>query len=131
MHTDGIAIYALSTGLVIEPPTTQTANYNGNPTFLQNFSPPDTPLGLPVVCLITPTAIFTGSSNETYTFTLQQSNDGVTWTNCGVTGAAASVAPFKLGAFVSMRYVRLQLTVAGTTPSISYTASLTPNINPH
>jgi hypothetical protein len=84
-------------------------------------------LGRPMAAVIRTTAIFLGSSDETYAFTLQDSPDNSTWTNRG-TLAVTAVGIAAVPAQIINRYVRLQVAIAGTTPSITFEAYLNPNV---
>jgi len=84
-------------------------------------------LGMPMGAVIRTTALNLGSSNETYTFDLQDSPDDATWTTQG-TLAVTATGTVVLRAQIQGRYVRLQLVVAGTAPSITFEAYLNPNV---
>ncbi len=87
----------------------------------------------PKVALTVSTAV-TGSSNtitatvgsETYTFKMQDSDDGSNWFDAGPSQAADHVGAFSVGGIVSRTNARLLLTIAGTAPSITYEAWLNP-----
>jgi hypothetical protein len=65
-----------------------------------------------------------GSANETYSFVINQSADGVTWVPASrvATVAGDGVPPtggrIMLGFFLSQRYLQFVTTVGGTAPSI-------------
>jgi hypothetical protein len=88
--------------------------------------------GQAVQGLVNVTAADRADSNETYTFKLQESSDNSTFTDVSpavavpVSGATATVGVVQLKGFVVKRYVRLSLTAAGTTPSVTYKAWLNP-----
>jgi hypothetical protein len=63
--------------------------------------------------------------NETYTFTLQESSDNVSFTNAGASVAATPGAVAVRG-WLTKRYARLALAVSGTTPSITFKSYLNP-----
>lgn len=91
-------------------------------------------VGRAMAAVINPSAIDRLQSDETYIFVLQESADNITFTDCGpavpvdVNGALATVATYTVPGFVTQRYVRLKVTIAGTTPSITYEAWLNPNV---
>jgi hypothetical protein len=116
----------------LETAATKTANFNGTAKNLgTGFAPGG--IGQPFAAFVKPTAADRTSSDETYSFTLQESTDGgTTWQDCGpavsidVAGTVATLSTIAVPGFVSFPDVRLKLTVAGTTPSITYDAWLSP-----
>jgi hypothetical protein len=92
-------------------------------------SPSGATPGLPVVAVINVSAIDTSDGNETYQFTVQESDDNSTFTAASIKTATTTIlatGSFLIGAFIKKRYVRLDLDVSGTTPSITYSAYLRP-----
>lgn len=118
----------------LESSATKTANFDGT-AFDQGAGFAPGGIGMPVAAVINVTAADRANSDETYTFQLEESADNVTFTACGpsvsvdVSGAAATTGAISVPGFVSQRYVRCKLTVAGTTPSVTYEAWLNPNVN--
>ena len=71
------------------------------------------------------TAIDRTTADETYAFTLQQSDNGSTgWAAIGVVVNTTTTGTIVVKGIVTTRYVRLVLDVNGTTPSITYSANL-------
>jgi hypothetical protein len=91
-------------------------------------------IGQPGAAVINVTAADRADSNETYTFKLQESPDNATWTDCGapvsvaVAGAVATLGVILAKGVVTKPYIRLDLVVAGTTPSITYKAWFNPTV---
>ena len=113
------------TRLLIQDTTTKTAAYNTPGLDLgAGFLPGG--LGLPAGAVVQVTALDTADGNETYTFTVQESSDNVTFTPAGPATNATGVGSHGVRARVTKRYVRLALAVAGTTPSITFKAWLNP-----
>ena len=113
------------TKLLLQDTTTKTANYNSPGLDLgAGFAPGG--LGLPVGAVVQATAVDVADGNETYSFTVQESGDNVTFTPAGPATSAGSVGAHGVRARVTKRYVRLALTVADTTPSITFKAWLNP-----
>ena len=116
-------------GLRMEASITKTANFAGT-TFDQGLGFAPGGVGMPVAAVVNATACVRNDSDETYTFVLEESADNVTFAACGpavavdVAGAVATLGAISVPGFVSKRYVRVGLTVAGTTPSITYDAWL-------
>jgi len=90
-------------------------------------------VGMPVVGVTNVTAADGASGDEAYTFVLQESDDKQTITDCGpavtvdVDTTNSKTGAISVPGFMSSRYVRLKLTVAGTTPSITWEAWLNCN----
>jgi hypothetical protein len=72
------------------------------------------------------TALDTADGNEAYTFALHESDDNVSYAAAGATAEALAVGTVAVKARIKSRYVRLVLTAACTTPSITYKAWLNP-----
>lgn len=110
--------------LEVQPAVTKTATFEGPALDLgDNYRAGG--LGQPVGAVVEVTAIDDGDANETYTFTLQESEDGSTgWSDIGAAVAADAVGLVVAKGLVTVRYVRLVATLGGTTPSITYSAHL-------
>lgn len=86
-------------------------------------------LGRPMAIVINIDAVYTGSSNETYTAQFVESADGITWVAAGAAvQLTAAVGVQVIKGFSTLRYAAIQWTLTGTTPSITYDAWLNPNI---
>lgn len=80
--------------------------------------------GVLLSAVITVDALDKTSGDEEYLFNLQESDDGSTgWATIGSV-AADAVGVHVVTARVAKRFLRLQLDLAGTTPSITYKARL-------
>jgi hypothetical protein len=84
------------------------------------------PPGQPMVGAVSVTALDFTTGDETYKFTLQESADNITFTNCGAQISATAIGLVYVPGFVQKRYVRISLVEAGTTPSLTYSATLAP-----
>ena len=113
------------TKLLLQDTTTKTANFNTPALDLgAGFSPGG--LGLPAGAVVQVTAVDLADGNETYTFTLQESSDNVTFSAASGGSGAGAAGAVPVRGRISKRYVRLALTVSGTTPSITFKAWLNP-----
>ena len=113
------------TRLLIQDTTTKTSTYNTPGLDLgAGFAPGG--LGVPVGGVVQVTTIDTVDGNETYSFVLQESSDNVTFVACSASASATAVGGVPVRGRVTKRYVRLALTIAGTTPSITFKAWLNP-----
>jgi hypothetical protein len=84
-------------------------------------------LGKPMAFVINVGAI-TGTS-PTFSVQAQESSDNATWTNCAGDVLAPAAVGVVAGAFFSRkRYLRLNWTLGGTSPTITYDAWANPNI---
>ena len=111
--------------LLLQDTTTKTATYNSPAIDLgAGFSPGG--LGVPVGALVQVTALDLADSNETYVFVLQESSDNVSFTPAGATAAATAIGTVPVRARVTKRYVRISVTIGGTTPSVTFKAWLNP-----
>jgi hypothetical protein len=115
--------------------TTKVANFNGTAGKAKGIGAGSGGIGLPMAAVVNVTAADRTSSDETYTFTLQESADaGANWYDIGpgvaidVAGALATLGAIAVPGFISYPDVRVKLVVAGTTPSITYEAWLNPNV---
>lgn len=116
--------------LVLLAAQTLTASANGaafdfaQGAVMQNFTFAPGGGGVPVQAIIPITSYDTTDGNETYTFKIQTSPDGTTWTDFSriatpaIDGVPATGGILSLGWFQRVRYARLVLTLGGTTPSI-------------
>jgi hypothetical protein len=108
---------------VLQAAVTKTASFDSAGLDLgAGFSPGG--LGTPMAAVITITALDAVTGDETYTFTLQESDDNNTFVACGAAKAVTAVGVVAVKGLVTKRYVRLSLVEAGTTPSLSYSAAL-------
>ncbi len=112
-------------GLLLQDTTTRTANYQTPGLDLgSRFAPGG--LGQPVAAVVHATALDLGSANETYAFTLEESNDNLTFTAAGAATALTAAGALAVRGWLTKRYARLSLVVGGTTPSITFKAWLNP-----
>jgi hypothetical protein len=113
------------TRLLLQDTNTKTATFNTPGLDLgAGFAPGG--LGLPAGAVVQVTAIDTVDGNESYSFVLQESSDNVTFTAASAATSATAVGTYPVRGRVTKRYVRLALTIAGTTPSITFKAWLNP-----
>jgi hypothetical protein len=113
------------TALLMQDTTTKTANFNTPGLDLGGgFAPGG--LGKPVAAILNATALDTGSGNETYSLTLEESSDNSTFTAAGAAQAVAAIGAVAVRGWLTKRYARLALVVGGTTPSITFKAWLNP-----
>jgi hypothetical protein len=110
--------------LRLDASATRTANTNGT---ARNLGGTNGGSGKPMNFIVRYSAADRADTNEAYTFTVQESVDGTTYTTItvgvAVTGAAGTVA---IPAVISGPFCRVVLTVAGTTPSITYETFISP-----
>ena len=113
------------TRLLIQDTTTKTANFNTPAIDLgAGFAPGG--FGLAAGAVVQATAVDVADGNETYTFTVQESTDNVSFTAASAGVSVPAVGAHAVRCRITKRYVRLALTVAGTTPSITFKAWLNP-----
>jgi hypothetical protein len=121
--------------LRLEASATKTATFAG--TSFDNgagFAPGG--CGQPFAAVVKVSAGDFTTGDETYTFTVEESDDNASFTTCSVAVSPDTATPnLKVGAFsvpgfLSKRYHRLRCVIAGTTPSITYEAWLNPNLEP-
>ena len=113
------------TRLLIQDTTTKTAAFNTPAIDLgAGFAPGG--LGLAVRGVVQVTASDLADGNETYSFVLQESSDNVTFTAASAAVSTGAVGTYPVRGRVTKRFVRLALTVGGTTPSVTFKASLNP-----
>jgi hypothetical protein len=84
------------------------------------------PPGQPMAAAVSVSAMDVDDLNETYKITLQESDDNNTFTACGAQITIAAIGLTYVPGFVQKRYVRISLVEAGTTPSLTYSATLAP-----
>lgn len=114
-------LFTIDANLKPEGPITKTANYNGAALDLGAGWAPDP--AEPMAVIINSTACDATDGNETYSFAIEESSDNATFTPTGLTVTVTrGTVGNTQGIFGSTkRYVRANLTVGGTTPSITYT----------
>ena len=113
------------TKLLLTDTTTKTASFNTPALDLgAGFAPGG--LGLPVGGVVQVTAVDVADGNESYAFTLQESSDNVTFAAASPGAVTGAVGTYPVRGRISKRFVRLALTIAGTTPSITFKAWLNP-----
>jgi hypothetical protein len=111
--------------LVLQTTVSKTASFNSAGLDLgAGFAPGG--LGRAMAAVVHVTAIDQSSSNETYSFLLEDSADNVTFAPIGASVSADGIGAFAATGRVTRRYVRLALTASGTTPSVTYKAWLNP-----
>ena len=111
--------------LLLQDTTTKTAAYNTPSLDLgAGFAPGGA--GTPVVAVVQVTTLDTTDGNENYSFTLQESSDNVSFGAAGGVTPVAAVGGHAVRGWATKRYVRLALTVSGTTPSITFKSYLNP-----
>lgn len=113
------------TQLLIQSTTTKTASYNSAGLDLGSGYAPGG-VGQPVAAVVQVTAVDTGDGNETYSFVLQESADNSTFAACGAAVSVSDIGAVVVKGRIKRRYVRLALTAAGTTPSVTFKAWLNP-----
>ena len=88
-------------------------------------------IGRPIGVVVNARIASRVNSNETYTFHVEESADGSTWTTISapisvdVSGTVATERPYSVGAFLSQQFVRLQPVLGGTSPMLVYDVLLT------
>ena len=111
--------------LLMQATTTKTANYNTTGLDLgAGFSPGG--LGQPAAAVVNVTSRDTTSGNETYAFTLEESDDNSTFTPAGASTSVTANGAIAVRGWITKQYARLTLVVGGTTPSITFKAWLNP-----
>lgn len=104
---------------------TKTASYDGASLDLgAGYAPGG--IGQPAAAVVQVSALDTADTDETYTAVVEESADNSTFTPAGPEIAITATGALSVPGFISKRYVRLKLTLAGTTPSITYKAHLVP-----
>jgi hypothetical protein len=111
--------------LALQTTVTKTANFSSAALDLgAGFAPGGT--GMPSVAVVLVSALDLSSGDETYTFVVEDSADNVTFAPVGASQLATAVGAITVSARLTRRFVRLKLTVSGTSPSITYKAWLNP-----
>lgn len=111
--------------LLLQDTTTRTAAFNTSALDLgAGFAPGG--VGQPVAAVLQVTALDLADLNETYTFTLQESADNVTFSAAGAATSIGATGAHAIRGWLTRRYVRLALAVGGTTPSVTFKAYLNP-----
>ena len=111
--------------LVLQATATKTASFNSAALDLgSGFAPGG--VGMPAAAVVLVSALDTSSGDESYSFLIEDSADNVTFAPIGASQAVTAAGAVAVSGRVARRYVRLKLTVSGTTPSISYKAWLNP-----
>jgi hypothetical protein len=115
------------TQMQMESAITKTADFVGTSKDLgSGFAPGG--IGMPVAAVVQVTAFDHTTGDETYTLVLRESDDDSTYTDAGPIISVTGVSNLSVPGFISKRYSRLTLHAAGTTPSITYSAWLNPNL---
>lgn len=116
----------LTSQQVLQASVTKTSAFNSVGVDLgADFAAALANYGTPATCDVAVTAIDRAQSDETYVFTLQHSDDNVTFVACGGPGVSpTATGTVRVSGFVNKRYVRLALVTGGSTPSITYSAAL-------
>jgi hypothetical protein len=104
---------------------TKVATYNGATLDLGSGYAPGG-IGQPAAACLMVTDLETTDSSNDYQAVLQESANGTDFTDAGPTISVAAIGGISIPGFVSKRYVRVKLTIAGDTPSITYAANLVP-----
>jgi hypothetical protein len=110
--------------LRLEPLATAAASYITATFDLGAFFQTDN--GRSFGCVINVPAIAIGG-DKTYFHKLQESPDGTTWTDASANLPITGPTTAMVVGFVSNRYVRRVITIAGTAPSITNESWLNPN----
>lgn len=111
--------------LVLQATVTKTASFSSVGLDLgSGFAPGG--VGMPAAAIVLVSALDQSSSDETYTFVMEDSADNATFAPIGASQAVTAVGAIAISGRVTRRYVRLKLTASGTTPSITYKAWLNP-----
>ena len=112
-------------GLLMQDTTTKTATYQTPGLDLgSGFAPGG--LGKPVAAVVHATAADVADGTESYSFTLQESADNVTFANAGAAQPVTGAGVVAVKGWATKRYLRLSLSALGTTPSITFKAWLNP-----
>lgn len=111
--------------LLIQDTTTRTASYNTAGFDLGGgFSPGG--LGIPVSAVLSATALDLSSGNETYSVVMEESSDNSSYSAIGAATLISATGAIAVRGWITRRYVRLSLTLGGTSPSITFKAWLNP-----
>lgn len=113
--------------LRLESSITKTATFNGT-SFDQGSGFAPGGIGMAVAAVVNVSAIDSTTGDETYSAQLEESSDNATFTAAGPSVSLTATGAKSVPGFISKRYNRVKLTLAGTTPSITYEAWLNPNV---
>jgi hypothetical protein len=83
-------------------------------------------LGKPVCAIVNATALDLSSGNETYSVVLEESSDNSSFSAAGAATSITATGAIAVRGWLTKRYVRLSLTLGGTSPSITLKAWLNP-----
>ena len=111
--------------LLLQASTTKTANYNTQGLDLGSGYAPGG-LGQPAAAVVNVTSRDFASANETYAFTLEESDDNATFVAAGASTSVSATGTIAVRGWITKRFVRLALVVGGTTPAITFKAWLNP-----
>lgn len=120
----------IDAALELQAAVTKTATFNGAWIDLgKGYAPGG--LGKIIAAVIPVTAIDRTTGDETYAFKLQQASpdasgvvDAATAADIGVNTNTTTVGTIVAKGIVTARFIRLVLTAAGTTPSVTYSANV-------
>ena len=108
--------------LSLQAAVTKTASFNSAVLDLgDGFAPGGG--GMPVKGVVPVAAVDTTDTDETYSLKLEESSDNATFSAITPAVAVTAAGLYEAKGFLSQRYVRLVMTAAGTTPSITYGAA--------
>jgi len=110
--------------LSLQESITKAVTFSGDALDLgsgREFSP-----GRPITVVVDVSAIDTADGDETYSFKLEESADNNAWTDASAAKAATAVGVLTFPATLTKRYQRLTVTIAGTTPSVTYAGWINP-----
>lgn len=111
--------------LLLQDTNTKTANFSSPAIDLgAGFAPGG--LGKPVTGVLQVTAVDVADGNESYSFVLQESSDNVTFLSAGAAYAVTAAGAYAIRGWLTKRYVRIAVTISGTTPSVTFKAWLNP-----
>jgi hypothetical protein len=111
--------------LLLQDTVTKTVSFNSAALDLgAGFAPGGR--GTQVAAALLVTAVDRTTGDETYSFVLQQSNDNSSFAAVGVAVSVSAIGMHLAKGIITQRYVRVVLTAAGTTPSVTYKAWLNP-----
>jgi hypothetical protein len=111
--------------LLLQATVTKTASFSSAALDLgAGFAPGG--LGMPAAAILLVSALDVSSGDESYTFVIEDSGDNVTFAPVGASQLATATGAIAVSGRVTRQYVRLKLTVSGTTPTITCKAWLNP-----
>jgi hypothetical protein len=120
--------------LQLQAAVTKTASFSGTGIDLgSGFAPGGA--GMPMTMDLRVSAVKVSATDETYTFKVEDSPDNSAWTArsegrlFGTGTGAGGVGAHGIGCTIQQRYVRYTVTIAGTSPTITYEAYLNPFTN--